>query len=259
MNGRTVSYPALLFVISLSFDIIRVEASGKLFCAFRPPDAPTNWGSTEAIGTFPESSLDFALTGVFPARQSQEALFANSVSNALNEAWSQCNQQHKWLQQDSALIDVVVSVPLQLQNSPSYHPFGDGQTNSHISFEWANRSPQLIATLSLIQGSSSRVKFALSPAVTQGRKSLQILYNSQGKVQGEIIGTKSFDPLKRSRSFDEASCRGSFASTSSCPPAAPSIPSGVQFSFLILYHIFSADLHVDPESNISVRSSVLDP
>jgi hypothetical protein len=85
--------------------------------------------------------------GSDPAKWRAEAIMANASSKALNDAWAL-----------PEVKDVVVAIPTQFADS-GFHPYGDGQSNSKISFHdaWGQPRPQLVATLVHFKSGPSKV------------------------------------------------------------------------------------------------------
>ena len=76
------------------------------------------------------------------ARWRPEAIMANSVSQALNEAWSRTD-----------VAEAVVATPVKMLSSSLYE-FGDGQSNAAPSFEgWREARPPVVATLLTLKNS----------------------------------------------------------------------------------------------------------
>jgi hypothetical protein len=101
--------------------------------------------------------------GVDPGRWSPEAVYANAVSSALNEAWA-----------DETVLDAVIAVPAQFFGS-ELRPYGDGQSNASIAFgSWSERRPPLVATLSRREA-GSEVVFRLDRALPISGDTLEIV------------------------------------------------------------------------------------
>src|SRR4051812_797682 len=70
------------------------------------------------------------------SRWRPEAIMANAMSEALNDAWAQTDVK-----------DAIVAVPVKMLNS-GFREFGDGQSNAAPSFEWWKQSrPPVLATI----------------------------------------------------------------------------------------------------------------
>ena len=98
--------------------------------------AQTPWGGTDA------------------SRWRPEAILANAMSQALNDAWARAD-----------VTDAIVAVPVKMQNS-GFREFGDGQANAAPSFEWWHESrPPLLATLVRFKSGPATVSFRLDHAL----------------------------------------------------------------------------------------------
>jgi hypothetical protein len=92
--------------------------------------------------------------GSDPARWRPEAIMANAMSEALNDAWSRAD-----------VTDATVAAPVKMLDS-SFREFGDGQANAAPSFEWWHQArPPVIATLIHFGSSSSKISFRFDRAL----------------------------------------------------------------------------------------------
>ena len=109
------------------------------------------------------SSLPFG--GSDPARWTEEALIANGIQQIFDEGV-----------RENAL-DVVVSIPVQFHDS-NYHPYGDGQSNAHLSFGeyWNKKSIPVMAALFRFADGGEKLKFYFD-------SSLEIKNYTQRKIE----------------------------------------------------------------------------
>lgn len=115
--------------------------------------------------------------GPNPAAWQPEAIFANAVSQALNEAWA-----------TPGLKDAVVAVPLKLHGS-QYFPYGDGQSNAAASFEgWQAPRPPLVATLMQSHLGERVVKMQFDRSLPGVQGQFQVEWtDAQGQAHSQVI------------------------------------------------------------------------
>lgn len=113
---------------------------------------------------------------------------ANAASLELNEAWSL-----------SGVKDVSVAIPTQFSDS-GFHPYGDGQSNSKISFNsaWNQPRPQIVATLIQFSSAQPKVRFRVDRTIQRNSGSpqpqkLEIYYLKRGTAVRLQIDLKA-DP-----------------------------------------------------------------
>jgi hypothetical protein len=96
------------------------------------PVLPTDWGGGAA-------------------QQRPEAILANAVSRAMNEAWAR-----------SDVRDAAVAIPVRLDDT-GWMQYGDGQTNAAPSFgdAWKEPRPPLVATAMRLKSGRVQVRFRL--------------------------------------------------------------------------------------------------
>ena len=106
-----------------------------------PPKLPLSWGGSDT------------------SRWRPEAVMANAASAALNQAWSLPD-----------VSDVSVAMPTQFADS-GYHPYGDGQSNSKVSFNdaWGQSRPPVVATLVKFGSGQLKVFFRLDRSIQRDR------------------------------------------------------------------------------------------
>jgi hypothetical protein len=99
------------------------------------------------------------------ARWRPEAVMANAMSEALNDAWAK-----------SDVKDAIVATPVKMQNS-GFREFGDGQANAAPSFEWWHQQrPPIVATLVRFNSSPAKVFFRLDRALPVPNGDFEIRY-----------------------------------------------------------------------------------
>src|SRR5262245_52201093 len=85
--------------------------------------------------------------GTDPSRWRPEAILANAMSQALNDAWALPDVK-----------DAIVATPVKMLNS-GFREFGDGQANAAPSFEWWHGSrPPLTAALVRFNSAPAQVR-----------------------------------------------------------------------------------------------------
>lgn len=99
------------------------------------------------------------------SRWRPEAIMANAMSEALNDAWAQPDVK-----------DAIVALPVKMLNS-GFREFGDGQSNAAPSFEWWHQSrPAVMATLVHYGSAPSKIFFRLDRALPIPNGSFEVRY-----------------------------------------------------------------------------------
>jgi hypothetical protein len=120
--------------------------------------------------------------GPDPSKWRPEAIMANAVSAALNDAWSQ---------PDTA--DAVVAIPTHMQPS-NLNEFGDGQTDAAPSFQsWNQSRPPVVATLVTKTDGSQQEVFRFDRALPISGSQLEAI------TQDGRGGWSSPQPIQASR------------------------------------------------------------
>jgi hypothetical protein len=124
---------------------------------------------------------------------SAEAILANAVSAALKDGWGLPGVQ-----------DVLVAIPVKMmigkvpnladtQKFVVNRPYGDGQTNAHVTFGagWTEKAPELVASLIQFKSGSPLVRFRFHSNPTQSGNQIEINYEG---TTGKPIALKSKTP-----------------------------------------------------------------
>jgi hypothetical protein len=121
------------------------------------------------------------------AEWKDEAILANSVSEALNDGWKVPGVQ-----------DVLVSVPMKMipgkvpvqGSNYGNRPYGDGQTNALGTFgnAWTQKQPQLISTLVTLSSGLTQLKFRFHRSLVLSEPQVQFIYWADGKKREKTIG-----------------------------------------------------------------------
>jgi hypothetical protein len=103
-----------------------------------------------------------------PARWRPEAILANAISQAMNDAWSRPDTK-----------DAIVATPVKMLTS-AFREFGDGQENAAPSFEWWRDSrPPVVATLIQTDAARSMV-LKIDRALPNRDATWELSYNAGG-------------------------------------------------------------------------------
>ena len=114
--------------------------------------------------------------GTDPTRWRPEAIMANAVSQALNEAWSRTD-----------VAEAVVALPVKMLTS-SFFEFGDGQSNAAPSFEWWHDSrPPVLATLLRLKNGSYKMLLRVDHALPNTDSSWAAQYTVGGQRKSASI------------------------------------------------------------------------
>jgi hypothetical protein len=136
------------------------------------PELEVSWGKTDgvvrlSVPELPSSLGETPWGGTVPARWTAEAVFANAVSRALNEAWN-----------EAGVRDAIVAMPLALRTS-DLHPYGDGQSNAAADYvSWTSSRPPLVATL-MIFAQRRVIRWRLDREVPANRPSITLQVGSE--------------------------------------------------------------------------------
>jgi hypothetical protein len=105
--------------------------------------------------------------GSDPNRWRPEAIMANAMSEALNDAWSLADVR-----------DAIVATPVKMLNS-GFREFGDGQANAAPSFEWWKQSrPPILATMVHFGAAPSKIYFKLDRALPIPNGDFDVRYDA---------------------------------------------------------------------------------
>jgi hypothetical protein len=119
-----------------------------------------------------------------------EAVLANAVTAALNDGWKMAGVQ-----------DVLVSVPVKMlpgtvpnladqSGKPSANwPYGDGQTNAHVTFGdgWNEKYPELVATFVQFQSGGPLIRFRFHTPQAMTAKTIEINYQSKNGAATKVV------------------------------------------------------------------------
>jgi hypothetical protein len=128
---------------------------------------------TLTIPTLPSPSGNGALApwgGSDSSKWRPEAVVANAVSSALNDAWKRPN-----------VTDAIVALPTKMVSS-NYYEFGDGQSNAAPSFPWWSQlRPQVVATLVRTTSAAPTITFRFDRALPYQGSTFEIQYAKNGQ------------------------------------------------------------------------------
>jgi hypothetical protein len=158
------------------------------------PDDESSAANARALSTMPQlpwagGTGDLApWGGSDPARWRPEAVLANSMSQALNEAWARAN-----------VVDAIVAVPVKMQSS-NFFEFGDGQANAAPSFEWWKESrPPIVATLIKSSDGTMTMLLKVDRALPNRDATWELQYSVGGAFKSVSL------PIARTASGDGSS------------------------------------------------------
>lgn len=156
--------------------LLSVVLSLALAACAAPPaddvgDTTSDLGTEPSIPALPApgGSGDLAPWGGPDAsRWRAEAVVANAVGLAMNDAWSK-----------SGVKDVVVAVPARIWSS-GFYEFGDGQANARVELEhWKGTPrPPVVATLIQYKAGATKVVFRFDRALPYSGTAFELRYGT---------------------------------------------------------------------------------
>jgi hypothetical protein len=119
-----------------------------------------------------------------------EAILANAVTTALNEGWKMSNVRDVLVSVPVKMMPGTVPNPADQPNQPRANwPYGDGQTNAHVTFGegWNEKYPELVTTLVQFQSGAPLIRFLFHSAQPQTTKTIEIQYFSKNGTTTKTI------------------------------------------------------------------------